>query len=294
MSRALGLGFSLVFLAACSVTDVVNVLTPRSSFSLEKNVFYAPGDRHRLDIYSPIGATGAEPVVVFFYGGSWQRGAKEDYLFVGEAFASKGFVTVIPDYRVYPDVRFPGFLEDGAAAVAWVRTTLAADRTLYLVGHSAGGYIAVMLALDPRWLGDRGLEPCATIAATAGLSGPYDFLPVTSPALTDIFGTVEAAAATQPISFANGGAPPLLLATGSDDETVNPSNTVRMANRVREAGGTADTVYYEGLDHVDMVAALASPLRGRAPVLEDVVDFFRQHTETRDAGCASLTTRRRP
>ena len=58
-------------------------------------------------------------MVVFFYGGSWNHGERHDYRFVGEALAARGIVTVIPDYRLYPQVRYPDFLKDNAAAVAW-------------------------------------------------------------------------------------------------------------------------------------------------------------------------------
>ena len=68
----------------------------------------------------PVGELSNLPVVVFFYGGSWQSGRRQDYSFVAQALTSRGCVVVIPDYRLYPEANFPAFVEDGAAAFAWV------------------------------------------------------------------------------------------------------------------------------------------------------------------------------
>src|SRR6185437_4686346 len=99
-----------------------------------------------------------------------------------------------------------------------------------VMGHSAGGYIALMLALDRQWLGpDRARIECAV-----GLAGPYDFLPLTDPELKIIFGTEPDLAKTQPITYADGDAPPVLLATGRLDRIVSPGNVTRLAARIRE------------------------------------------------------------
>lgn len=231
------------------------------------------------------------PTIVFFYGGDWQSGLKEDYLFVGEAFASKGYVTVIPDYRLYPEVRYPAFLEDGAAAVAWVRANTGRlevqDGPIYLVGHSAGAYIAAMLTLDPRWLSQSGDSVCDTVAATVGLAGPYDFLPLTDAALKDIFGPKESRARTQPINHVDGSAPPMLLTSGRDDTTVRPGNTGRLAERIRRAGGTVGVRYYDDIGHVALVASLAEPLRVLAPTLDDVDRFLRRYPHAGGRSCRS-------
>ena len=82
---------------------------------------YAPGERHGIDLYRPANAAGDVPVLVFFYGGSWQTGAREDYRFVGSRLAQQGILVLLADYRTYPATTFPGFVEDGASAVAWAR-----------------------------------------------------------------------------------------------------------------------------------------------------------------------------
>ena len=110
---------------------------------------FADGRRGLLDVYMPKTAHDA-PLAMFFYGGGWEDGAKADYRFAAMALARRGIVTMVPDYRLYPDVRFPDFVGDGARAVRWARRNaveFGADaKLLFLIGHSAGAYIAAMLA----------------------------------------------------------------------------------------------------------------------------------------------------
>jgi acetyl esterase/lipase len=235
---------------------------------------YGTGPRQKLDVYAPTEGNGPHPVLVFFYGGSWRSGSKRDYGFVGDAFAARGFVTVVPDYRIAPDV-FPSFLEDGAAAVAWVEANIApyggdASR-MVLVGHSAGAYIAAMLALDAHYLRDAGADVAPRGAA--GLAGPYDFYPFDVEATISAFGAAPDPQATQPMTFARADAPPLWLGWGEKDETVGPRNIESLSAAQRAAGGRVETKLYPNLGHVGMLLALSRPLRGRGPVLDDVVAF---------------------
>jgi acetyl esterase/lipase len=267
-------------LAGCSGTAVVNALTPKNGYSLQQDLSYGAGPRRRLDLYVPDGVGTDAPVLVFFYGGNWQNGSKDLYRFVGQAFASRGYITAIPDYRVYPEARYPDFVADGAAAVAWLRSHPATGngRKVFLTGHSAGAYIAAMLALDRQWLGDAG---CGPVAAAAGLAGPYDFLPLQDPTLIEIFGPGPASPQSQPIHHVAAGDPPMLLATGTDDSTVRPRNSIVLGERLQAVGVEAQVIEYPGLGHVGIVAALAAPLRFLAPVLDDVDQFLR-----RQPGCA--------
>jgi acetyl esterase/lipase len=279
----------LAVLPACSVPTVINALVPGDGYRVVHDIPYGDGPRRALDLYVPEGADGTTPMLVFFYGGGWESGEKESYLFAGQAFASRGYVTAIPDYRVYPDVIFPDFLRDGAAAVAWA-TRHATDYgaqpgPVYLVGHSAGAHIAAMLTLDGQWLGEAGLSPCGAVRATAGLAGPYDFLPLKRPVLMEIFGPEATRPQSQPINFVSGSEPPMLLITGRSDTTVLPRNTENLAARIMERGGEVETLYYDGIGHIPLVGSLASPLRGLAPALNDVDDFLRRHRNSdRDQG----------
>lgn len=243
------------------------------------DIAYAPGPRGRLDVYSPRSPDPHAPVAVFIYGGSWQSGEKALYRFVGVSLASRGIVTVIPDYRVYPEARYPDFLVDSARAVAFAKAHAAewgADPgRLFLIGHSAGAYNAVMLTLDRRWLAGVGMDPRRDVAGTVGLAGPYDFLPLKDAKLKIIFGPEDQRADTQPINHVDGDAPPLRLLAGAGDTVVDPGNTSRLAAAVRARGGEVSTRIYPGLGHVSLVTSIAGLFRRRAPVLDDIAAFVR-------------------
>ncbi|UDL87778.1 alpha/beta hydrolase [Mesorhizobium sp. PAMC28654] len=246
------------------------------------NVAYGPDPRQTLDIYAPAGGVKDARTIVFVYGGSWNSGNKEDYSFAAKAFASRGFVTAVFDYRLVPQVRYPAFVEDSAAAVAFVYRHAPAyggdPKRLYLVGHSAGAYNAMMVALAPRFLAGQGLSN-TIIRAVAGLSGPYDFLPLDVDATRRAFGGVSDLKSTQPLNQVLKGrfAPPVLLATGDADDLVYPRNTVALAARLRSTGHEVEERHYPGVDHKGTLLSISRPLRGRAPVLEDIIAFFDAH-----------------
>jgi acetyl esterase/lipase len=282
--RALWAAVALLALAGCSPAQLINAFVSRSDFRLLADRPYGAATRQKLDVYLPNAGDGAKPVVVFFYGGNWQTGAKGDYLFVAQALAARGFIVVIPDYRLYPEVRWPGFIEDGAAAVSWTLDhvgELGGDPAqIHLAGHSAGAYIAAMLALDGRWLGDRR----GRIAGTIGMAGPYDFLPLTDPTLKIIFGAAGDLADTQPINFADGTAAPMLLVSGTADTRVKPGNSRRLAARIRAHGGQAEERYYDDVGHAELIVAMSAPLHFLAPTRDDVVTFLRRGADHGRAG----------
>ncbi len=244
-----------------------------------RDVAYGPHPRQRMDIYVPHGdGGGPKPVVFFIYGGSWANGAKETYSFVGDALAARGFVTVIADYRLVPEVRFPVFIEDGALALRYVRDNITrfggAPRNLHLMGHSAGAYNAMMLTLDGRYLAAAGMRS-SDIRSTIGLSGPYDFLPFDIDVTKEAFGNARDPAQTQPINFVRRDAPPIFLATGSDDTTVLPRNSERLARALKKAGAQSVSLkIYPGLGHAGTATALSRLLKWQAPVLDDAVAFL--------------------
>jgi acetyl esterase/lipase len=269
-----------LLLTGCSPASVLNVLVSRAGVEITTSVPYGNGPRRTLDVYRPDGVSGA-PVVVFFYGGSWQSGSKDIYKFVGTALARRGYLTIIPDYRLYPEVRYPAFLDDGALAVRWARdnaTRLGGDpKKLFVMGHSAGGYIAAMLALDRRWLGKVGLDPDRDLAGLIGVAGPYDFLPLHDETLKVIFGGANMPD-TQPITHVARGAPPALLLAGAGDDVVDPDNATRLAVRLRAAGDDATVVTYPRIGHLTIIGSFASPLRFLAPALHDVDGFIASRT----------------
>jgi acetyl esterase/lipase len=269
-------------LAACTPAGLAGALTPRGGGTVRRGLSYGAGLRRALDLYLPAAEARADtPLVVFFYGGSWQTGRREDYAFLGRTLAARGIAVAVPDYRLWPETRWPGFLEDGAGAVAWLRRGGAGDvpagAPVFLMGHSAGGFIAAALALDPRWLGGTeraGLAGCATLAA------PFDWTPRRDP-LASIFapapgGAIRAVAQEDPAALV--AAPPMLLLHGAEDRTVRPEQSERMAARLRAAGAREVRLrVLPGVGHISILSAMAAPLRAlgltRAPVLEEVAGF---------------------
>jgi acetyl esterase/lipase len=268
------------FVVACSPARLVNATVRSDSYTVQRDVPYGESARQRLDVYRPAESAAPLPVVIFFYGGSWQGGEKDLYPFVADAFTAKGFVTIIPDYRVYPEVKFPVFVDDGARVVRWVHDhagEIGADPSrIYLMGHSAGAHIAALLVLDPRYLELAGVER-SSIRAMVGISGPYDFLPFHSDTLRTLFGPQDGWPMTQPINFVDGSAPPMLLLTGRWDTTVSPGNTSRLVHRICEHGGSARAIFYRGLGHTLVIGALSRPLRSVLPVYSDVTEFLAEH-----------------
>ena len=277
-------GVSLLAVA-CAPLALINSMVPDDTYTVTRDVADGEEPRQRLDVYAPArpAPAGARlvPMIVFFYGGGWTTGARADYLFAGEAFASRGFVAVVADYRLYPEVRFPQFLHDSAAAVAWSARNAARfggdPKRIFLAGHSAGAYNAAMLTYATPYLAQAGVDASA-ISGLIGLAGPYDFLPVTARSTRAIFGYPDTPPETQPIHFV-GRTPgtrlaPALLLTAPEDAIVRPGNSARLAARLRTAGGTATEISYPALDHRRIVGALAAPLRDLGPVLDDIARFI--------------------
>ncbi|MCL9983576.1 MAG: alpha/beta hydrolase [Erythrobacter sp.] len=232
-----------------------------------------------LDIWAPEKpAQGPLPVVIFWYGGGWAKGDRASYAFAGRALAREGFLVVIPDYRKVPEVLFPAFLDDGAEAVAWTQNNVAQyggdPKRLAFMGHSAGAYQAIMLALDSKRLVAAGADP-ANVTAAVGLSGPYDFYPFDKPRSIAAFSKWPRPEETQPIAFARADALPLLLVTSEGDETVRPKNANNLAAKLRALGATVEVKNYGPLDHEEIVMALSVPFRRKGPVLADSVAFLK-------------------
>lgn len=269
---------TILMLAACSPLSVLNSVTPMGRSERTAGIPYGEGPRHKLDIYLPKKATPADrrKVVIFFYGGGWRSGARGNYRFVGAALAERGYIGVIPDYRVFPEARFPAFVEDGAAAVAWVRANIARygggpDR-IYLMGHSAGAHIAMLLTLDGRYLAAAGADPRA-IKGTIGIAGPYAFDPRNYKNTKAIFAPANPPETARPASFASRSGPPLLLLHGRGDKTVAPRNSAELAAAYRAAGGEVTLEYYPAIGHYRIILAVAKPFRWIVPIVKDVAAF---------------------
>jgi acetyl esterase/lipase len=258
-----------------SPADLLNLWEPNGAWEEHGGLAYGEGPRQKLDVYKPRHAAKA-PVLVFFYGGSWQGGSRDLYPFVGASLAAQGIVSVVPDYSIFPPARFPMFVADAARAVRFARKSAAQwggdPARLVLMGHSAGAYIAAMLSFDPQWLRQVGLNSQTALAAFIGLAGPYDFLPIESRTLRSIFGGANRAE-TQPISFVTGKEAPSLLITARLDRLVSPGNSRRMAAKILAHGGVVEERTYGGVGHLSLIGAFAPGLRLLAPVMRDVTQF---------------------
>ncbi len=267
------------FTAYAPVT-VLNSLVASDGYVLTSSVPYGTLPRQRLDVYRPSAAEppGGYPVVVFFYGGSWNRGERADYKFVAAALASRGVLTLVADYRLYPAVRYPEFLEDSAKALAYGLEQAKAlggnPKRVFVMGHSAGAYNAAMLAFDARWLRATGHSP-TELAGFIGLAGPYDFLPIINPDVKPVFFHPDYPPGTQVFEHVSAAAPRTFLGAARTDDLVDPQrNTVGLAGRLQAVGRPVTMQLYDRVNHMTLAAAFAAPLRWLAPVLDDVVAFI--------------------
>jgi acetyl esterase/lipase len=249
-----------------------NVPAAFGGYTVTHDLPYAAGASHELDIYQPKVRVGSRPIILFLYGGRWSSGSRGQYRFVADALTKHGYVVVIPQYRLYPETLFPGFIEDAAQALAWThahaREYGGDPERLFVMGHSAGAHIAAMLNYDEHFLRAAGGEP-SWVHGFIGLAGPYDFLPLTDPVLQTMFGPEDRYASSQPINFVDGNEAPALLLHGRDDQIVWVRNSEHLAAKVRQKGGKVTEKYFDGI-----LAAMSVYFRGRRTVLEEIDEFI--------------------
>jgi len=278
LCRLLALCAGILLLGGCAdmFFATVGAIGGASGVDEHRGVMFDAARELRLDVYAPKAAVSA-PVVVFFYGGSWEFGKRRWYRYVGDALARNGVIVLIPDYRKYPDVQFPKFMHDAARAVAWAREharEFGGDpRRLFVMGHSAGGQIAALLACDKRYLETVNLKP-RDLAGMIGVAGAYAFLPFVEHE-AEIFGNdARGRYDSQPINFVDGDEPPMLLLQGEDDDEVPPHNAQAMAERAQAMDGTAHLKLYPAVGHSSILLGFARGSAGHAPALRDTLEFI--------------------
>ena len=261
---------------ACSPMKALDLLTPETGYTRYADLAYGPLPRQKLDVYVPAKPDAYHSVVVFFYGGSWQMGDKALYRFVGQSLASQGFMTIIADYRLYPQAYFPAYAEDAAQAVVWAHRHAAEYggdvKHLYVAGHSAGAHLAMLVTLDDRYLKEAGGRK-DWLKGTIGIAGPYDFLPLTDPDIKALFSKVPLAE-TQPINFVAAHEPPILLLHGDADTAVGLKNSANLARKLGEHGNSVVFKTYNGVDHIGIAQALSVRFETKAPTTRDMVEFI--------------------
>lgn len=280
------LGFILL-LNACSqvVTTVANLPSQFHDIQVHQDLAYGEAVHQRLDVYIPSTKPSEHstlPVVVFFFGGSWNSGDKSMYRFIADRFAQQGYITVIPNYALYPEHQFPSFVEDSAAAIAWTAKEIhrfgGDSSTLFLVGHSAGAYNAALVSSDPQYLAAHGYQASALITAVAGLAGPYDFEPNTAE-LEAIFAPAQPKSTMKVSHFIKGNEPPMLLLWGEQDELVGRRNIDRLEAKINENNGKVQVITYPSLNHVGLISDWMWMARSSGKVVDDVIQFLRQQRQ---------------
>lgn len=280
----IALTMSLFNLSACSSLGILNLSISSKAYQLTPNIEYQAGIAQTLDVYQPINTAKNSscencPVVIWLYGGAWESGQKRDYAFIGEAFTAADMVVVIPDYRQFPEVYFPDFIEDAAHAVKWTHDNINSfggnPQNLNIIGHSAGAHIAMMLAFDAHYLQGVGLNR-TDINTAIGLAGPYNFLPFTEPNVAELFSTAQPTETSQPIFYADNHGPKTLLTVGMKDKRVNPLNSMSFAKELKHEGGQVQLIQYPKLNHASLLLALAKPFRRFSTAYSDLLLFIRQ------------------
>ncbi|AKD58607.1 alpha/beta hydrolase [Spirosoma radiotolerans] len=193
-------------------------------------------ERHLLDVYTPrkVAASTKLPVVVFIHGGNWNSGNKNLYAFVGRRLAKQGVVAVIINYQLSPAVLVPAMANDCAQAVHWVSQHIAEfggdPGRIFVMGHSAGGGLAALLATDDRLFARLGLatNPVkgAILDDAAGLD-MFDYLtkmeyPNDQQYLIPYGKDPAVWRAVSPMYYVNDHTPPMLMYSG---ERTYPSIT---------------------------------------------------------------------
>jgi len=272
---------SALFVSGCSYISLVTVNLLSLGFDGEviKDVAYGDMEIQKADIYLPNQLEGdaALPVIVFFHGGAWRDGNKGLYRFVGTALASRGFVVVVPDYRKYPQVVFPAFIEDTAAAIAWAFTNIEQyggdPDHLFVSGHSSGAHMGALVLADQRYLAEYEISP-EQVSGFVGLSGPYSFTPQEE-GIVEVFGDLDDYSPMQVDNFVDGNEPPMLLLHGLDDRTVGRINIERLQPVLESNNVEVISRFYPDTDHTSILANFSAPLQADSELINDMVEFMR-------------------
>lgn len=259
-------------LAACAPVTILNGITPSSTFDRTKNITFDVTSGLKLDVYRTEKRKAGSPVLVFVHGGSWDSGSKDMYKFLAEGFTKSGYDIVVPNYRLYPEAKFPNFLTDNAQAVAKTKTEFP-GRPIVLMGHSAGGYNVLMLGLRDEFLRAAGVELCSDVSGIVALAAPTGIVPLKSERLIEIFPdrfTADDAA----LNNVSKPTPALFLGHGEGDTTVYPKNSEALAEKIVARGGQATVEIYPGQSHTDVVKVLSRHFDGETTLKADIVNFI--------------------
>lgn len=263
--------------AATGLRILNSAVALTSSYNVTKDIAYSDSAHQTLDIYTPENLSKKRPVVVFFYGGGWSWGDKSYFTFIADAFVKMGYVVVIPNYILYPNGKYPDFIDDGAKAVDWVSRHIHdyyGDNTqLNLVGHSAGAYIGAMVSFNDKYLRVLGSNT-GIITKFAGVAGPYNFTP-TDKEYIDIF-RQENFVEMKVENHVSGNEPASLLLHSEGDTTVGQFNQEKMKRALTAKKSSVETILYgNDITHIKIMLKLHPWFAGDVNVGKDIDAFFK-------------------
>ena len=264
-------------LSACSgerVQNAVNATNSTRGLKVTRDQSYGPDVRNKLDVYAPQDAHGA-PTILFIHGGSWQGGDKAGHAFVGESLARAGYVVGVMNYRLAPQNRYPSYVQDGAAALKWLRDHAGQfggnPNDLFVSGHSAGGFNAAELVDHARWLAEVNV-PVSSVRGVIGIAGPYsyDFRQYQSRVAFPEGGHPDD---IMPDRHIRPDAPPHLLLVAEKDTVVHPQNALNMEAALQKAGIPVQRVVLPRLNHVTIMGAVARNLTWLGGTRAEIIRF---------------------
>ncbi len=242
-----------------------------SNVEVRKDISYVGGDeadaaKHKLDLYLPKDKKNF-PVMVFYHGGSWRSGDRSNYPALGMRFAKAGIGVVIPSYRLMPKAPHPAQIEDTAAAFAWVYKNIAAQggdvSRIYIVGHSAGGHLVALLAMDPKYLKKYGV-PETAIHGVAALSGVYD--------VSGVGGFGDKGKEASPMQYLHANAPPFLVTYCEWDYQSLPKQARDFAAALKAKFVPTKLVYVPGESHI---SEIVNVVKDDDPTALALLDFIK-------------------
>jgi acetyl esterase/lipase len=255
----------------------------------ELDVAYADGgDECKLDLYLP--ARKGFATVVFTYGGGWHTGSRKSVTPVGKKLQALGYGCALVSHRLSPAHKFPAQIEDVAAAFAWVKKNIAArggdPQRVYLMGHSSGAHLSLLLAADPKYLAKHDLAP-ADIRAVIGLSTPVDVElrpggkgfgdALMAGKGADVFSRDPAIMKdASPVRHATNKLPHTLLVVGDRDFPMLEGDAKAFLKKARQAGATVSLFVAKDCDHMGTVRQL---LDDNSPILAQVLGFLKNADE---------------
>ena len=266
-------------LVACSPTRLLTAISPASDLRVLTDVAYGADARQKLDIYQPNRPVGTpSPVVIFVYGGSWQNGSKAGYGFVGKSLAQAGYTTVVIDYRLAPQHRYPAFVQDTADAIAWTYRNIGKyggrSDQLFVMGHSAGAFNAITAVNDQRFWKTTAV-PDAAVLGVIGLAGPYAYDFTTDPTRI-VFPEGATLEQIMPDRHPRPHAPPHYLLTAENDRVVYDFNTTRMQAALQSVGVPVQVGVVPNVGHASMIVSMATPTEFLGDTRQMVLKYMQQ------------------